>query len=345
MRIGQATIKDIAKELKVSSSTVSRALKDYPGISQETKNKVKELAKKLNYRPNAVALSLRKSKSFTIGVIIPEVVHFFFSTVISGIEEVAFANGYNVILCQTNENLEREKSSVEAIISNQIDGLLISFSKETTDFSHFKNLIDNKFPIVFFDRVPDLDNTVNVTVNDYSGAYDAVKHLLDQQYKKIMHLAGPKNLLISTKRKEGYMNALKEAGIAVDEKLIRECRIGTQQETYEICLEYFKDEENRPDAVFAANDIAAAGAMKAVQELGLRVPEDVGIVGFSDWQFSAMMNPPLSTVSQPGFEIGERSMQLLINMINLTQEETFVPKTDILETALIIRGSSLRFKE
>lgn len=344
MRIGQATIKDIAKELNVSASTVSRALKDYPGISQETKRKVKELAKKLNYRPNAVALSLRKSKSFTIGVIIPEVVHFFFSTVISGIEEVAFANGYNVILCQTNENLEREISSVETIISNQIDGLLISFSKETTDFSHFKNLIEHRYPIVFFDRVPDLDNTVNVTVDDYSGAYDAVKHLLDQNYRKILHLAGPKNLLISTKRKEGYTNALMEAGIGVDENLIKECRIGTQQETYEICLEIFKDRENRPDAVFAANDIAAAGAMKAVQELGLNVPGDVGIVGFSDWQFSAMMNPPLSTVSQPGFEIGERSMQLLLNMINAKEEEAFMPKTEILETALIIRGSSSRAK-
>jgi len=342
MRIGQATIKDIAKALNVSASTVSRALKDYPGISQETKRKVKELAEKLNYRPNAVALSLRKSKSFTIGVIIPEVVHFFFSTVISGIEEVAFANGYNVILCQTNENLEREKSSVETIISNQIDGLLISFSKETTDFSHFKNLIDHQFPIVFFDRVPDLDNTVNVTVDDYSGAYDAVKHLIEQDYKKILHLAGPKNLLISTKRKEGYIQALTEAGIAIDESLIRECRIGTQQETYEFCLEYFKDRNNRPDAVFAANDIAAAGAMKAVQELGLKVPEDVGIVGFSDWQFSAMMNPPLSTVSQPGFEIGEKSMKLLLNMINSKQEEAFVPKTEILDTALIIRGSSSR---
>ncbi|KEO75310.1 LacI family DNA-binding transcriptional regulator [Anditalea andensis] len=345
MRIGQATIKDIAKALNVSASTVSRALKDYPGISQETKKKVKELAEKLNYRPNAVALSLRKSKTFTIGVIIPEVVHFFFSTVISGIEEVAFANGYNVILCQTNENLEREISSVETIISNQIDGLLISFSKETTDFSHFKKLLDHQFPIVFFDRVPDLQDTVNVTVDDYSGAYEAVKHLIDQNYKKIMHLAGPKNLLISAKRKEGYTHALKEAGIAIDENLIRECRIGTQQETYEICLDYFKDETTRPDAVFAANDVAAAGAMKAVQELGLKVPEDVGIVGFSDWQFSAMMNPPLSTVSQPGFEIGERSMQLLIDMINSNKEEAFVPKTEILETALIIRGSSSRIKK
>lgn len=342
MRIGQATIKDIAKELNVSSSTVSRALKDYPGISQETKDKVKELAKKLNYRPNAVALSLRKSKSFTIGVIIPEVVHFFFSTVISGIEEIAFSNGYNVILCQTNENLEREKSSVETIISNQIDGLLISFSKETTDFEHFKNLIDHQFPIVFFDRVPDLENTVNVTVDDYSGAFEAVKHLIDKQYKKILHLAGPKNLGLSAKRKEGYINALKEAGIEINENLIRECKIGTLEESYQICLELFKDENSRPDAVFGANDIAAAGAMKAVQELGLNVPEDVGIVGFSDWQFSSMVNPPLSTVSQPGFEIGERAMKLLLDMINKKHDEAFEAKTEVLETALIIRGSSSR---
>ncbi|WP_291782661.1 LacI family DNA-binding transcriptional regulator, partial [Cecembia sp.] len=201
MKLGQATIKDIARELNVSSSTVSRALKDYPGISDETKRKVKEMAEKLNYRPNAVALSLRKSKSFTVGVIIPEVVHFFFSTVISGIEDFAYKNGYNVILCQTNEKLEREKSSLETLLSNQIDGLLVSYSKETTDFSHFSKLMEQDFPIVFFDRRPYLENTINVTVNDFNGAYNATKHLILQGYKKILHLAGPPNLAISVKRK------------------------------------------------------------------------------------------------------------------------------------------------
>ncbi|WP_143960758.1 LacI family DNA-binding transcriptional regulator [Litoribacter populi] len=342
MKIGQATIKDIAKALNVSSSTVSRALKDYPGISKETKRKVKELAEKLNYRPNAVALSLRKSKSFTIGVIIPEVVHFFFSTVISGIEEIAFANGYNVILCQTNESLAREMSSVDTIISNQIDGLLISYSKETTDFSHFQKLIDHNFPIVFFDRVPELANTVNVTVDDYSGAKEAVKHLIDQGYQRIFHLAGPKNLLISAHRKDGYIDALKESGLEYDPTLVESCPIGTEEESFKIITQVYQDFTNRPDAIFAANDIAAAGAMRAVKSLGLRVPQDVGIVGFSNWQFSSMVDPPLTTVSQPGFKIGERASQLLLQMINKKEEDPFDPITEILETELLIRGSSLK---
>lgn len=344
MKLGQATIKDIARELNVSSSTVSRALKDYPGISDETKKRVKELAEKLNYRPNAVALSLRKSKSFTIGVIIPEVVHFFFSTVISGVEEVASAHGYNVILCQTNENLIREKSSIDTMISNQIDGLLISYSKETTDFGHFTKLMELEYPIVFFDRLPEIENSVNVTVDDFNGAFQAVKHLIEQGYKRIAHLAGPKNLAISKKRKEGYLDALKAAGITVDERWIIECPSGTEKESYEVALALFGDPENRPDALFAHHDIVAAGAMMAIKSLGLRIPEDVGVVGYSNWQFSSMIDPPLSTVSQPGSKIGEKAAELLLEMINgkkdLGKIRTF--ENIVLDTELLIRKSSVR---
>ncbi|WP_200976833.1 LacI family DNA-binding transcriptional regulator [Echinicola sp. 20G] len=341
MKLGQATIKDIAKALNISSSTVSRALKDYPGISKETKEKVKELAKELNYRPNAVALSLRKSKSSTIGVIIPEVVHFFFSTVISGIEEVAYANGYNVILLQTNESLEREKAAVETMITNQIDGLLVSYSKETNSFEHFQKLMDYNYPIVFFDRIPDLQNTINVTVDDFSGAYSAVKHLIDQGYSKIVHLAGPKNLKISKDRQDGYLKALKEANIPAREDWIIPCPLGTSEESETFSLQLLKGKD-RPDAVFASNDIAAAGAIKAAKSLGLSVPEDFGAVGFSNWQFSSMIDPPLSTVSQPGFKIGEIAAGLLLDMIDKESEEAFQGKTEVLETQVIVRGSSLR---
>lgn len=340
MKLGQVTIKDIARELNVSTSTVSRALKDYPGISDDTKKKVKDLAEKLHYRPNAVALSLRKSKSFTIGVIIPEVVHFFFSTVISGIEEIAYANGYNVILCQTNEKLQRELSSIETMLDNQIDGLLVSFSKETENFDHFTKLMDQNFPIVFFDRVPDIENTVNVTVNDFKGAYDATKHLIEQGYKNIIHLAGPKTLPISAKRKDGYKQALQDHQMILNPEWIIPCPIGTQEESYEITKTLFKSNENHPDAIFASNDIAAAGAMMAVKELGLKVPEDVGIVGFSNWQFSSMIDPPLSSVEQPGFEMGEKATAMLLEMIEKKKESNWEAKTIVLETELLVRKSS-----
>ncbi|GAB3649602.1 LacI family DNA-binding transcriptional regulator [Echinicola sediminis] len=342
MKLGQATIKDLAKALNISSSTVSRALKDYPGISEETKAKVKELAKKLNYRPNAVALSLRKSKSFTIGVIIPEVVHFFFSTVISGIEEVAYANGYNVILLQTNESLDREVAAVETMITNQIDGLLVSYSKETTNFDHFKKLMDYNYPIVFFDRLPDLKDTVNVTVDDFSGAYNAVKHLIGQGYSRIVHLAGPENLKISKDRKEGYLKALAEANIPIREEWIIPCPKGTSDESKEICQKLFDQSDLRPDAVFAANDVAAAGALQAAKAAGLKLPEEFGAVGFSNWQFSSMIDPPLSSVTQPGFNMGEKATQLLLDMIDNRTEDAFKPRNEVLDTGLVIRKSSLK---
>ncbi|AMQ57256.1 LacI family DNA-binding transcriptional regulator [Algoriphagus sanaruensis] len=342
MKLEQATIKDIARELNVSSSTVSRALKDYPGISDETKRKVKELADKMNYRPNAIALSLRKSRSFTIGVIIPEVVHFFFSTVISGIEEIAFSRGYNVILTQTNEKLSREMNSVDTMLSNQIDGFLVSYSKETSDFSHFTKLLDKGFPIVFFDRVPDIPQAINVTVDDFSGAYQATKHLIDQGYRKIVHLAGPSNLKISKERERGYREALKDAGIPINPSFIVECTHGTNDEAFEITKEIFADFSDKPDAFFANNDMAAVGAMMACKSLGLRVPEDVGIVGFSNWQFCSILDPTLSSVSQPGFNIGAKATELLLDIIEkkISIEEIHNPV--VLETELLIRKSSVR---
>lgn len=341
MKTGQTTIKDIAKSLNIASSTVSRALKDSPGISLETRNKVKALAKKLNYTPNAVALSLRKSKSYKIGVIIPEIVHFFFSTIISGIEEVAIANGYNVILCQTIESHVREKRMVDTMVSNQIDGLLISHARETYNFDHFEKLRRLGLPVVFFDRMPAMADTVNVVVDDETGAYEAVRHLLAEGYKDILHLSGPKNLTISQKRIEGYKKALQEAGIAARTDRVVECPGGTIEESYKACMEIYTH-PSPPDAIFASNDVAAAGAMQAVKKLGLQVPDQIGIIGFSNWQFSSLIEPPLSTVTQPGFEIGERAAILLLEMI---ENKQYIPKTEVLKTQLIIRKSSSQRKK
>ncbi len=342
MKIGQATIKDIAKELNISVSTVSRALKDYPGISDETKKKVKGVAEKMNYRPNAIALSLRKSKSFTIGVIIPEVVHFFFSTVISGIEEVAFSRGYNVILTQTNEKIEREISSINTMLSNQIDGFMISFSKETVDFDHFSKLLDQDYPIVFFDRVPDIPKAINVMVDDYQGAFDATTHLLSQGYDSIVHLAGPKNLKICFERERGYRDALKANGIPINEDFIIECLLGTPEESKKITQRLLNNSTEKPNAIFANNDIVAVGAMMACKEEGLKIPEDIGIVGFSNWQICSMLEPTLTSVYQPGFEIGKKATELLLDMIEKKIEPDKINSPIVLKTELIPRLSSKR---
>lgn len=342
MKIGQATIKDIANELGVSSSTVSRALKDYPGISDETKRKVKEVAERLNYRPNAVALSLRKSRSYTIGVIIPEVVHFFFSTVISGIEEVAQARGYNVILSQTNESLDREKSSIDTMLSNQIDGFLVSFSKETTDFDHFEKLLNFGFPIVFFDRSPDLKESISVTVDDYQGAYEATTHLIHQGYTSIAHLKGPSKLKISQNREKGYRDALYNHGIEVNEDFIVECAKGTNEEAYGVAEALLKNPQTKPDAFFASNDMAAVGAMMACKNAGIKVPEEMGIVGFSNWQFCSMIEPSLTSVAQPGYQMGVRATTLLLDIIEKKIEYDSVKDPIVLNTELLVRKSSVR---
>lgn len=342
MKLDQVTIKDIARELNVSSSTVSRALKDYPGISDETKRKVRELAEKMDYRPNAIALSLRKSRSFTIGVIIPEVVHFFFSTVISGIEEVAFNRGYKVILTQTNEKLVREKSSIDTMLSNQIDGVLVSFSKETTNFDHFSTLLDKGFPIVFFDRVPDISSAITVTVDDYSGAYEATKHLLQQGYRNIVHLSGPSNLQISKERERGYTDALINHGFTPDTSFIVECTRGTDDEAQKITSEILQNFTKKPDAFFANNDMAAVGAMLACKAAGLRVPEDVGIVGFSNWQFCSMIDPSLSSVAQPGFTMGAKATEILLDLVEKKIQLHEFSNSVVLETELLVRKSSVR---
>ncbi|PZX52438.1 LacI family transcriptional regulator [Algoriphagus ratkowskyi] len=343
MKLGQATIKDIARELNLSASTISRALKDYPGISDETKRRVKEVAKNMNYRPNAIALSLRKSRSFTIGVIIPEVVHFFFSTVISGIEDIAQSRGYNVILSQSNEKLDREISSIETMLSNQIDGVLVSYSKETESFDHFTRVLDQGFPIVFFDRAPAIPNAINVMVADYQGAYDATIHLISQGYKNIVHLSGPKALKISIDREQGYRDALEKNGISVNPANIIECPLGTLEEGQRLVSELFNSLPERPDAFFSCNDIGAVGAMKACRDIGLKIPLEVGIVGFSDWQFCAMLDPQLSSVSQPGFMMGARATEILIDIIEKKLDVETMERNLILETKLMERDSSRRF--
>jgi LacI family transcriptional regulator len=343
VKYNQVTIKDIARELGISPSTVSRALKDHPDISPETKKAVNELAEKLNYQPNIVALSLRQSKTNTIGVIIPEIVHFFFSTVISGIEDVAYSAGYNVILTQSNESFQREVTDMKALFNSRVDGMLISVSRETTNFEHIESMVAKGVPMVFFDRVYDHVSSSKVIVDDLSGAKDATMHLIDQGCKRIAHLEGPPNLDITKQRLEGYIEALNEHKMAIDKSLIASCPLGTIEEG-KIATEKLLSMDNPPDAIFATNDPAAMGAMQAIKEKGLKIPQDIAVVGFSNWFFSSMMDPPLSSVDQPGFEMGQEATKLLIRQIGVKSKDDTdpQPETKMLKTRLIIRESSLK---
>lgn len=338
---GQVTIKDLAKELNISVSTVSRALKDFPGISPATKKAVTELANKLNYRPNAIALSLRNQKTNVIGVVIPETVHFFFSTVISGIEDEAMQDGYNVMICQSNESYEREADCIDSLISARVDGLLVAISRETEDLAHLQKVVEGGTPMVFFDRLVEGMNAPSVIIDDYQGAYDAVEHLIQQESHCIIHLAGPDNLIIGRKRKEGYISALEDHGIPIDEGNIIECRNGTLEEAEE-AMTSILESDKAVDAVFANNDMAALGALKAVKNAGLNSPQDIAIIGFSNWQFSSLVDPGLSSVSQPGYEIGREAARLILAEINSNEKAS--NQVSILDTELVIRESSSRIQ-
>ncbi len=339
MKPHNVTIKDIARELGVSPSTVSRALKDHPDISIETKREVKELVDKLKYKPNAIALSLRNQKTNMIGVMVPQTVHHFFSSVISGIEETAMAEGYTVMIFQSNESFEREQLNMQALLKSRVDGALVSISKESNKYSHFREFMEQS-PLVFFDRAADLLETDKVVVDDFQGAFDAVEYLIKTGCKRIAHFAAPQHLQIGYKRQRGYISALEKYGIKVDDNLIIKC------DTHEEALE--KTEgimrlQNPPDAIFTVNDLTATGVLRVLKRMNFRVPEDVSVIGFTDGLVSTVTDPPLTTVSQHGFEMGKKATQILLGRIK-NDLPTKDPITTVIKTDLIIRESTKALK-
>ncbi len=335
MKSNQITIKDIARELGISPSTVSRALKDHPDISQETKRVVNELATKYNYKPNIIALSLRSQRSNVIGVVIPEIVHYFFSSVISGVEEVANAHGYSVMISQSGEDFNREVAACDVFLNSIIDGILVSVSKETNDYSHFRKFEDEGIPIVFFDRIIEEIHSDRVIIDDFDGAYQAAEHLIIQGRRKIVHFSGPQNRLIGQNRLNGYLKAMRDNGVVIDEKLIIHC------DTFQSALvetQKLIESGIKFDSIFTVNDFTAAGVIKILTRNGIRIPQDVSVVGFGDDQTSMMVEPTLTTVSQPGYEMGKKAMEQLIRRITQTRQDP--PVTEILKTQLIVRESS-----
>lgn len=338
MNSGIVTIKDIARELRISPSTVSRALKNHPDISEETKAAVNELARRFNYQPNAVALSLKQKRSNTIGVIIPEIVHYFFSSVISGIEDVAYDAGFNVIICQSNEKYDREVVNTRTLLANRVDGILVSISKETQQFDHFQKVRENEVPLVFYDRVVPGFAADQVIVDDKDAAYRATKHMIDGGCKHIAHFAGPQNLLIGQLRKEGYLTALREAGLEIKNEWIVEA---DNFEKARIAVLEMLDGKHKIDGIFAVNDTTAIGAMHTLQKRGVKVPEQIAVVGFSDGRLSGITDPALTSVDQHGYEMGTVATEILLKRI-MSENKNYTFETRILNADLIVRGSSVK---
>ena len=329
------TIKDIASALNISPSTVSRALKDHPDISQETKDKVVKYAQDMGYQPNSIALSLKSRRSHVIGLVVPEIVHHFFSSVISGIDEAASKAGYNVIISQSNESYEREIHNTRTLLGSRVDGMLISRTKETVNYDHFKHINAAGVPMVFFDRTCEGINADNVIVDDKRAAYDATKYLINTGCKDILHLKGPENLTISHQRLSGYRHALNDNGIVFKEERVIEA--DNFEKGQQVLKELIKNDE-LPQAIFAVNDMTALGAISSLKEAGIKIPEQISVVGFTNGMISRLADPPLTTIEQNGFLMGKKAAELLLQRID--SEEVLPSRTEIIPTKLIVRKST-----
>lgn len=337
----QVTIKDLARHLNISVATVSRAIRDMPEIKAETRDAVLKLAKEWDYQPNILATNLVKSRTKTIGVIVPDLSYHFFASVIKGIEEEAFARGYSLLLTQTNELYERELINVQNLSRGQVEGFIISLSQETTDFEHLKRLQRKGIPLVFFDRDADEIAVPKVMVDNVGASYEATKHLIENGCKRIAFLAGPINVTVSNQRQLGYENALKNSGLKIDKTLIVHGNYNLQK-VMELTNELF-ELKNPPDGLVVVSDRLAVGAISALRLKKIRIPEDVAIVSFNDEPMCTIITPTLTSVSQPTFDMGKMAMSLLINQIN-NQDSELKPDVIVFKTELKIRESSMRIK-
>ena len=340
MKFEAVTIKDIAKALGLSTSTVSRALRDSYEISPETKKLVLEYAEKINYQPNPIALSLKERRSRSIGVIVCEIANSFFSQVINGIESIAYNNGYNVIIAQSRESFDREVINLQYLTSRSIDGLIVSVSTETNDFSNFKQLHERGLPIVFFDRIVDEIITHKVVVDGRKGAYDATVHLIKNGYRNIAVLANAEVLSITKERLGGFRKAMADNNLAVNENMIKHCQHGGMltEEVSEAVNELLKMKP-KPDAILTTSDKLTTGCLRILKSKGMKVPADMGLTGFSNTDLTELLDPPLTVIKQPAFEMGELSTKLLLQLIESKRPVTDF-ETKVLATELVIREST-----
>ncbi len=338
--VTKATISDIARELNITPSTVSRALNGHNAISTSTKTAVHKIAKALNYRPNRLASSLRSGKSKIIGVIIPSAEINFFGSVVHGIQKIASENDYNVLLYHSNELEEVEKKGVGTFLRSRVDGVIASISKETTDLSHFEELKNSQVPLVLFDRVADDLAVPSVVIDDFKGAFDATQHLIDVGCTSIAHIAGPQHIPIFHQRLQGYKKALEQNGLAINENRIINGQL-TIASGYTGMLQLLRQHKNI-DGVFAVEDFTALGALKALKERNKKIPEEVALIGFANETFGQYITPSLSTVDQQTIKMGEAAAKLFFNLSNKEGLYKKHPPKIVLEPKLIFRNTSVR---
>lgn len=333
----EITIHHLASELKISASTVSRALNDNIRISEKTRKKVQQKAIEMGYRPNVLAANLRSKRTMTIGVVVPRIDRYFFSSAISGIEDYAGTKGFNVIISQSNDLLVKEENCVRTLYNNRVDGMIISISMQTNEDKHLRLFSDNNIPILFFDRSCSTIQSDRIIVDDFDAGYKITAHLIDRGCKRIAHISGPGLLNTYKERKAGYLKALSEAGIPLGEGYLEVTNL-TREEGKQ-AFSRLMSLPDPPDGVFCGNDTTALSALEYCKHHQLKVPEDVALVGFSDEPFSEVVTPSLSTVKSPGYDMGFLAAQKIIHRIQ--NSGIRIPFGQIvLPTQLIIRNSS-----
>jgi len=336
------TIHDLAKELNLDSSTISRALSDSPRVGRKTKERVLSKAKELGYQRNLMASNLRANKTMTIGVVVPHISRHFFSEVIDGIEQVVADKNYRVMISQSRDDFETEKEIVNGLFMNRVDGLLISPTTETPNSDHLDLFYKNKIPVVLFDRYFENGGLSKVIFEDRKGAYDLTQHLIANNCKRIYHLAGDLNSQIYLKRFKGYKEALEEANLPFEDSFVYQSSLH-KEAAVEFIIELLKDEINFPDAIVCANDVSALAIMKYLDEhTDIKVPEDLAIAGFSNEPASDIIKPGLTTIDQHPLRIGKTAAEMLLNFIDDKENAFNASNTIIVKSELIIRGSSLK---
>jgi LacI family transcriptional regulator len=335
------TIHDIAKKLNITASTVSRALNDHPRISEATKKSVHKTALKLNYQPNHIAAALRNGRSNIIGIIVPTIDRSFFASIVRGIEEIANASRYNVMICQTYDNYEKEVATVEALLNARVDGIMASYAKETRDFDHFLKVKEKGIPVILFDRSNDDLEVSQIVIDDFLGAYKATEHLIQQGCKRIAHFTNTLKISIYKERLRGYREALLANGLPYDESLIIESNL--QLEDGRNSMLKLLTLHAVPDGVFSSSAYGIMGALQVLKEKGIKVPQEVALIGFTNETFTSFSEPALSTVEHHSMRMGNTAAEIFLEEIS-DEQKKFIPQKIVLKPELIIRQSSLRKK-
>ncbi|MBW8200463.1 LacI family DNA-binding transcriptional regulator [Flagellimonas abyssi] len=336
----EVTIYDLAKELNYSPSTISRALNNHKSISKKTIKLIKEAAEEMGYRPNNLAAGLRNNKSNTIGVLISRINRPFMASLISGIEETARKAGHNVLISQSNDKYENEISNCNTLYDSRITGLIVSLSMETVEMDHFQKFVDKGIPIVFVDRVPDNFNSYKVVIDNYTAGYSATKHLIEQGCKRIAHFAGAQHRNVYRERKKGYLDALREHGLPIEDNLIVHFKTLSFEEGNKATKKLLKM-SNPPDGIFSANDTAAVSAIMCAKKMGVNVPEQLAVIGFNDDPIASIVQPSLSTISHPASKMGAISAKRILDHSANTYD-TDLSEITVLGTEIVVRESSLK---